>query len=82
MKILVLYDYSASPGRLATQGELLYRGLKEMGGDAYPVMDLVESLGLRQKPDESARKRVVEPFNDQVVAMRFVEIISTRLGIS
>ena len=30
MKVMVLYDYPASPGGLATQGELLYRGLKEM----------------------------------------------------
>ncbi len=37
MKILLLYDYPASPGGLATQGELLYRGLKEMGVDVYPV---------------------------------------------
>ena len=37
MKILVLYDYPASPGGLATQGELLYRGLKEMGVDVCPV---------------------------------------------
>jgi len=37
MKVLLLYDYPASPGGLATQGELLYRGLKEMGLDAHPV---------------------------------------------
>ena len=37
MKVLVLYDYPASPGGLATQGDLLYRGLKELGVDAYPV---------------------------------------------
>ncbi|MDY6857088.1 MAG: glycosyltransferase family 4 protein [Thermodesulfobacteriota bacterium] len=37
MKVLVFYDYPASPGGLATQGELLYRGLKEIGVDVYPV---------------------------------------------
>jgi alpha-maltose-1-phosphate synthase len=37
MKVLLLYDYPASPGGLATQGDLLYRGLKEMGVDAHPV---------------------------------------------
>jgi starch synthase len=37
MKILVLYDYPASPGGLATQGDLLYRGLRELGVDVHPV---------------------------------------------
>ncbi|MDD4108518.1 MAG: glycosyltransferase family 4 protein [Prolixibacteraceae bacterium] len=37
MKILVLYDYPPSPGGLATQGDLLYKGLVEMGIDAQAV---------------------------------------------
>ncbi len=37
MKVLLLYDYPASPSGLATQGNLLYRGLKEMGVDAHAV---------------------------------------------
>jgi alpha-maltose-1-phosphate synthase len=34
MKILVLYDYPPPPGGLATQGDLLYHGLKAIGVDA------------------------------------------------
>ena len=37
MKVLVLYDYPPAPGGLATQGDLLYKGLLEMGVDAQAV---------------------------------------------
>ena len=37
MKVLMLYDYPPSPGGLATQGDLLYKGLLSLGVDVHPV---------------------------------------------
>ena len=37
MRVLVLYDYPPSPGGMATQGDLLYKGLCELGVETHAV---------------------------------------------
>ena len=37
MKVLVLYDYPPSPAGLATQGNLMHKGLEELGIDVHSV---------------------------------------------
>ena len=46
------------------------------------LMELMTNAKLRKKMGEAGRQRVVEKFDYRVVAKRFVEIISKRLGIS
>ncbi len=45
------------------------------------LMELMTKPELQKKMGEAGRKRVVEKFDYRVVAKRFVEIISQRLGI-
>ena len=44
MKVLLLYDYPAPPGGLATQGELLLRGLRAIGVEVHAthIKSLIE----------------------------------------
>ncbi len=37
MKVLILYDYPPSPAGLATQGDLMFRGLRELDIDVHSV---------------------------------------------
>ena len=37
MKVLVMFDYPPTPAGLATQGDLLCRGLREVGVDVHAV---------------------------------------------
>jgi glycosyltransferase involved in cell wall biosynthesis len=46
------------------------------------LMELMQDAKLRKKMGQAGRKRAVEKFDHRVVAKRFVEIISKRLGIS
>ena len=45
-------------------------------------MDLMQNADLRGKMGEQGRKRAVENYDYRVIAGRFVEIISEKLGIS
>ncbi|MCJ7520894.1 MAG: glycosyltransferase family 4 protein [Dehalococcoidia bacterium] len=46
------------------------------------LMDLMEDPNLRQKMGEAGRKRVVENYDYRIVARKFTQIISDKLGIS
>ena len=46
------------------------------------LMDLMTDAKLRQRMGAAGRKRVVENFDYRVVAKRFVQIVTERLGIS
>jgi glycosyltransferase involved in cell wall biosynthesis len=46
------------------------------------LMDLMTNQGLRESMGKEGRKRVVENFDYRVIAKKFVDIVSKRLGIS
>jgi glycosyltransferase involved in cell wall biosynthesis len=46
------------------------------------LMDLMQDSGLRERMGKEGRKRAVENFDYRVIAKKFVEIVSRRLGIS
>ncbi len=46
------------------------------------LMDLMKDAGLRERMGKEGRKRVVENFDYRVIAKKFVNIVSKRLGIS
>ncbi len=46
------------------------------------LMDLMKDAGLREKMGKEGRKRVVEHFDYRVIAKKFINIVSKRLGIS
>ena len=46
------------------------------------MMDLMSDSALREKMGKAARKRVVRNFDYRVVARKFIDILSDRLGIA
>jgi glycosyltransferase involved in cell wall biosynthesis len=46
------------------------------------LLELMTNEPLRKKMGEAARKRAVENFDYRIVARRFLQVISERLGVS
>jgi glycosyltransferase involved in cell wall biosynthesis len=46
------------------------------------LMDLMQNAELRKKMGEQGRKRAVENYDYRVIAKRFIELVSEKLGIS
>jgi glycosyltransferase involved in cell wall biosynthesis len=49
---------------------------------SHYLLELMENAELRQRMGQAGRERAVRQFNYRVVAKRFVEIVSEKLGIS
>jgi glycosyltransferase involved in cell wall biosynthesis len=49
---------------------------------AQYLMDLMQDEKLRRRMGEAGRRRVVEKYDYRVVAKRFVQLITEKLGIS
>ncbi|MHC4792550.1 MAG: hypothetical protein ACYS8Y_14185 [Planctomycetota bacterium] len=45
-------------------------------------MDLMQKAELRKKMGETGRKRALENYDYRVIAKRFIELTSEKLGIS
>ena len=53
-----------------------------MGDPGLHLLELMTNEKLRKKMGEAGRKRVVENYDYRVVAKRFVDLDSEKLGIS
>jgi len=49
---------------------------------ANHLMDLMQNAELKEKMGEAGRKRAVENYDYRVIARRFVELVSDKLGVS
>jgi len=46
------------------------------------LMDLMQNAEVRKKMGEAGRKRAIEHYDYRVIAKRFLELVSGKLGIS
>ncbi len=49
---------------------------------AHYLMDLMTNKELRDKMGQAGRKRAIELFDYRVVAKKFIQIVTDKLGIS
>jgi glycosyltransferase involved in cell wall biosynthesis len=46
------------------------------------LMELMQNPEMRKKMGEAGRKRAVENYDYRIIAKKFIELVSNRLGIS